>query len=141
MNEVAVTPAPTPRTNDTTQWTVVCPYVRLEPERGIAALLHGIQVALFRVFDGRVYAIGNRDPIGGAYVLSRGIVGTRGDMPTVASPLYKQAYDLRTGECLDVPGVSVPTFPVRCDHGMVHVGIATGPEPAAPRDELAVRLG
>jgi nitrite reductase (NADH) small subunit len=46
-------------------------------------------------------------------VLSRGIVGTRGDTPTVASPMYKQVYDLRTGQCLDRPGVAVRTFPVR----------------------------
>jgi nitrite reductase (NADH) small subunit len=110
----------------TPEWTAVCPYRRLEPERGVAALVDGVQVALFRLFDGRVFAIGNRDPIAGAYVLSRGIVGTRGDAPTVASPLYKEAYDLRTGECLDSPGVRVPTFPVRCHDGMVY--LATGPD-------------
>jgi len=102
-------------------WTVVCPYAKLEPERGIAALVAGEQVAIFRTFEGRLFAIGNRDPIAGAYVLSRGIVGTRGDVPIVTSPLYKQAYDLRTGECLDAPGVRVPTYPVRCHDGMVQV--------------------
>lgn len=117
--------------NDDFLWTVVCPYLRLEPERGIAALVQGVQVALFRLFDGRVFAIGNRDPIGGAYVLSRGIVGTRGEAPVVASPLYKQAYDLRTGECLDMPGVRVPTYPVRHQDGMVQVRLADG----VPADE------
>ena len=105
---------------------MVCPYSRLEPERGAAALVDGAQVALFRLHDGRVFAIGNRDPIAGAYVMSRGIVGTRDDAPIVASPLYKQAYDLRTGECLDSPGVSVPTFPVRCEDGLVYVGPGGG---------------
>jgi nitrite reductase (NADH) small subunit len=106
----------------TSQWTPVCSYHQLEPERGVAALVDGVQVALFRLHDGSVYAIGNQDPIADAYVLSRGIVGTRGDAPIVASPLYKQAFDLRTGECLDAPGVSVPTFPVRCEDGLVYVG-------------------
>jgi len=110
-------------------WTVVCPYPQLEPERGVAALVDGEQVAVFRTFDGRLFAIGNRDPIAGAYVLSRGIVGTRGDTPVVTSPLYKQAYDLRTGACLDAPGVSVPTYRVRCHEGMVQVG--------APRSDAA----
>lgn len=110
-------------------WTVVCPYTRLEPERGIAALVGGEQVALFRLHDGRVFAIGNWDPIGRAHVLSRGIVGTRGDAPIATSPLFKQAYDLRTGECLDAPGVRIPTFPVRCQDGMVQV--------AAPADSQA----
>jgi nitrite reductase (NADH) small subunit len=107
----------------TPAWTAVCPYARLEPERGIAALLHGVQVALFRLIDGEMYAIDNRDPIGGAYVMSRGIVGTRGGVPVVASPLFKQAYDLRTGECLDVPGVAVPTYAVRCHDGLVQVSV------------------
>lgn len=105
-------------------WTVVCPYQRLEPERGVAALIDGAQVAIFRTHDGELYAIGNRDPIAGANVMSRGIVGSRGDLPTVASPLHKQVYDLRTGECLDVPGVSVPRYPVRLNDGLVEVGSA-----------------
>ena len=111
-------------TVETVVWTVVCPYDRLEPERGAAALVGGAQVALFRTHDGDLYAIDNWDPIAGANVLSRGIVGNRGDAPTVASPLHKQAYDLRTGDCLDVPGVAVSTYPVRCRDGFVEVGAA-----------------
>jgi nitrite reductase (NADH) small subunit len=106
----------------TVAWTVVCAYDRLEPERGVAALVHGDQVAIFRTHDGELFAIDNRDPIAGANVMSRGIVGTRGDAPTVASPLHKQVYDLRTGACLDVPGVAVRTYPVRCRDGSVEVG-------------------
>ncbi|MDG6105334.1 nitrite reductase small subunit NirD [Dactylosporangium aurantiacum] len=103
------------------KWTVVCPYPRLEPERGVAALVDGAQVALFRVYGGEVHAIGNLDPISGAAVLSRGIVGSRGDVPTVASPMHKQAFDLRSGECLDQPGVRVPVYPVRVRDGLVEV--------------------
>lgn len=102
-------------------WTPVCPYDRLEPERGMAALVDGVQIAIFRCHDGDLYAIGNWDPIAGAAVMSRGIVGTRGDAPTVASPLHKQVYDLRTGQCLDVPTVSVPVYPVRNSDGLVQV--------------------
>jgi nitrite reductase (NADH) small subunit len=104
------------------RWTPVCPYPRVEPERGVAALVGGEQVAVFRTHDGQLFAIGNRDPIGGAYVMSRGIVGSRGDTPTVASPLHKQVYDLRTGRCLDDPGVAVPTYPVRCRDNVVEIG-------------------
>jgi nitrite reductase (NADH) small subunit len=106
----------------TRRWTPVCPYGRLEPERGVAALLDGgVSVALFLLHNGALFAIGDRDPIAAANVLSRGIVGTRGQAPTVASPLHKQVYDLRTGRCLDVPGVAVPTYPVRCRDGVVEV--------------------
>jgi nitrite reductase (NADH) small subunit len=102
-------------------WVAVCPFDRLEPERGVAALVGGAQVAVFRTHDGRLYAIDNLDPHSRANVLSRGIVGTRGDAPTVASPMHKQVYDLRTGACLDTPGVAVRTHPVRCRDGMVEV--------------------
>jgi nitrite reductase (NADH) small subunit len=107
------------------RWETVCPYGRLETERGIAALIgRETQVALFRLHDGAVHAIGNVDPLTGAAVLARGIVGTRGTAPTVASPLYKEVYDLRTGECLDKPGVAVPVYPVRVRDGLVEVGVA-----------------
>ncbi|HLH85104.1 MAG TPA: nitrite reductase small subunit NirD [Trebonia sp.] len=104
-------------------WTEVCGYEDLQPERGVAVLVGGEQVALFRAFDGSLYAIGNQDPFTGAFVLSRGIVGTRGDIPTVASPLHKQVFDLRTGACLDDAAVAVPVFAVREREGRVEVGI------------------
>jgi len=104
-------------------WTTVCPFDRLQPERGVAALLGEVQVALVRTLDGTVHAIGNVDPFSGAAVLSRGIVGDRGGVPTIASPVYKQAFDLRTGVCLDDPDVSVPTYPVRVTDGAVEVGL------------------
>ena len=105
-------------------WTRVCDYEDLQPECGVAALLGGEQVALFRTFDGALYAIGNQDPFTGAFVLSRGIVGTRGGIPTVASPLHKQVFDLRTGWCLDGQdegGARVPTYDVRVRRGIVEV--------------------
>src|SRR5882762_6743378 len=71
-------------------WVPVCGYDVLLPERGVAVLVDGEQIALFRLADGTVRAVGNRDPFSGAYVLSRGIVGSRGDVPTVASPMLKQ---------------------------------------------------
>jgi nitrite reductase (NADH) small subunit len=104
-------------------WTAVCAYSRLEPERGMAALLGGVAVAVFRTHDGGLFALANRDPVSGASVMARGIVGTRGGTPTVASPMHKQVYDLRTGECLDLPGVRVPVYPVRLRDGMVEVGV------------------
>jgi nitrite reductase (NADH) small subunit len=104
-------------------WETVCRYDRLQPERGVAALLGGVQVALFRTHDGEVYAIGNIDPFSGAAVLSRGIVGDRAGAPTVASPVYKQVFDLRDGRCLDDPAVAVPSYPVRIADGWLQVGL------------------
>jgi nitrite reductase (NADH) small subunit len=102
-------------------WTVVCRYRDLQSERGVAALIGRVQVALFRTFDGTVYAIGNRDPFTGAHVLSRGIVGSRGEIPTVASPLHKQVFDLRTGTCLDDGTAAAGVYDVRIRGGLVEV--------------------
>lgn len=82
----------------------VCTLDDLEVERGRAALVDGEQVALFLLADGTVHGVDNLDPYSGAHVISRGIVGTRGDVPTVASPLHKQVFDLRTGVCLETQG-------------------------------------
>src|SRR4051812_12016466 len=103
-------------------WTTICAYQGLEPERGVAALVDSALVAIFRVHDGTLYAVGNLDPVSGAAVMSRGIVGSRGEAPTVASPMHKQVYDLRTGDCLDLPGVRLPVYPVRLRDGLVEVG-------------------
>ncbi|MGW2188461.1 nitrite reductase small subunit NirD [Streptomyces sp. NPDC001719] len=86
---------------DGTTWTAVCRYAELTPGRGRAALVGDEQVALFRDDSGALFALTNRDPFSGAYVISRGITGSRDGVPVVTSPMYKQSFDLRTGTCLD----------------------------------------
>ena len=95
-------------------WTAACRLSRLQPLRGVAVLLpDGTQVALFRLADDSIRAVGNIDPIGRAAVMSRGIVGDRGGFPVVQSPLKKQAFSLLDGRCLDAPGVSIPVYDTR----------------------------
>ena len=106
-----------------TTWRPVCRLVDLEPEWGEAALLEGEQVALYRLWDDSVAAVSNRDPATGAFVLARGIVGSRDGRATVASPLHKQVYDLQTGECLSHQGLSVPTYRTRVVDGVVEVNL------------------
>jgi nitrite reductase (NADH) small subunit len=102
--------------------TVVCDFEVLRPEQGVAALLpDGTQVAVFLTADGSVHALGNIDPFSGAAVLSRGIVGDRGGVPVVVSPVYKQAFELATGKCLEEPSVSVAVHPVRVRDGVVEL--------------------
>ena len=108
----------------TAAWTDVCPFAARVPDRGVCALVGPYQVAVFRTSpDDTLYALSNRDPFSGAFVLSRGIVGSKGDVPKVASPIYKQSFDLRTGTCLDDPSVAIPTFPVRAVGGRVEVAL------------------
>jgi len=102
-------------------WRAVCGLEQVPVGRGICALVDGQQVAIFRTTAGVLYAVGNRDPFSGAMVLSRGIVGSRRDRPTVASPMFKQVFDLETGVCLDDPEVSITVHSVRLHGGTVEV--------------------
>jgi nitrite reductase (NADH) small subunit len=120
MTEICEAPAGT-GTLTATRWTPVCDYDDLQPERGVCALVGGTQVAIFRTHDGDLYALSSHDPFSGANVLAWGIVGCRGGLPTVASPMYKQVFDLTTGRCLDEPQVSVRTYRIRRNGGRVEV--------------------
>lgn len=113
-----------PTTGATPRTTVVCRLADLLPERGVAALVDGEQVALFLVSVAdrwQVFAIDHRDPFSGANVLARGIVGTAGERWYVASPVYKQRFDLQSGRCLDDDGVAVGTWSVDLVGDEVHV--------------------
>jgi nitrite reductase (NADH) small subunit len=115
-------------------WTAVCKYTELEPGRGVAALVDGHVVALFRLGDGSLHAVGNTDPFSGASVISRGITGMRSDgTATVASPMYKDVFDLATGVALDTPDVRLPVYAVRRHRGMVWIGpdVTSGSAPDA----------
>lgn len=119
-------PHPTPSTPTEpasgTGWTAVCPLAKLQPERGVCALVGGEPVAVFRTHDDRLFALHNVDPFSNASVLSRGLVGDLGGTPVVASPLYKQHFALESGRALEDETVGVATYPVRVVNGTVEVG-------------------
>ena len=105
-----------------TEWQRVCTLDALVPDRGAAALVGERQVALFRLSDtGDVHAVDHLDPFSQANVMARGLVGSRMGVPTVASPMHKQSFDLRTGQCLDEPEVSLAVWPTRVIDGWVEV--------------------
>lgn len=110
-------------------WVGVCTKGQLIPERGVAVLVRDQQVALFRVTgaDGAefVHAVGHKDPFSQANVIARGIVGSVGtggeQRDTVASPMYKHVFDLRTGECLTDPSERLPVYRTWIAGGVVYV--------------------
>lgn len=106
-------------------WVDVCAQPEVVPGTGVAALVKGEQIALFCTRQQVLYAISNYDPFSQAFVLARGIVGDRGGIPKVASPIYKQNFDLASGRCLDDPSVALPVYPVRVRGGRVEVGVRT----------------
>ncbi len=124
MSSTTTATIPTASPAPVDPWVRVCALTDLEVERGRAALIDGIQIALFLLHSGNVHAVANFDPYCGANVISRGIVGTRQDAPTVASPMYKQVFDLRTGACLDTLGkddYTLRVFPVAARDGDIYV--------------------
>lgn len=105
-------------------WRDVCALEDIWPNSGVAALLDGKQLALVRVGEGdKVYALSNFDPFSEAFVIARGIVGDRAGRAKIASPIFKQTFDLETGACFEDPAVVLPTYPVRVQDGRVLVAL------------------
>src|SRR3989441_7529038 len=106
----------------------ICRLDDIVPNTGVCALVGGEQVALFRLDDDSVYAVGNHDPFSGANVLSRGIVGDIKGELVVASPVYKQHFSLVSGRCIEDSSVRIPVYAARVEDGTVWV---------EPRREIA----
>lgn len=109
--------------SEVADWHDVCAVDDVLPGTGVAALIDGEQVAIIRTRDGRFAALSNFDPFSKAFVIARGIVGDRGGVPKIASPIYKQNFSLETGECLDDPSVRLAVFPIRVHAGRVQISI------------------
>lgn len=111
-------------TTATQNWTAVCAAEDILPDTGVCALVEQRHVAIFRLGAERFFAIDNVDPKSGASVLSRGLLGNLGERVVVASPLYKNHFDLATGECLEAPEHSVRAHAVRVDAGRLLVALS-----------------
>jgi len=110
-------------TANSINWVTVCALDAITPNTGVNALVGGKQVAIFRIGStDEVYATGNFDPFSKAFVMSRGILGDRQGVLKVASPIYKQNFNLKTGVCLDNEEVSLPVYPVQLVDGQVQIG-------------------
>jgi len=108
-------------------WVAVCLLDRITVGRGVAALVEGAMVAIFRATDDDLYAIDHVDPVSRTPVLARGLVGDDDGTPTVSSPAGPQRYDLRTGACVDDDRCGVRTWPVRVVGRIVEVDTSAHP--------------
>ena len=102
------------------RWHLICALEDILPDTGVAALIEERAVAVFRVGE-QVYAIDNIDPFSAASVLSRGLVCSIGQRLAVASPIYKQHFDLATGECLEDATRSIHAYAAKVEKGQVLV--------------------
>jgi len=91
------------------------------PNCGVNALVGSEQVAIFRLDDDSVRAVGNHDPFSRANVLSRGIVGDLNGELVVASPVFKQHFRLASGVCVEDDSVRIPVYAARVEDGFVLV--------------------
>jgi NAD(P)H-dependent nitrite reductase small subunit len=105
------------------EWYSICKVNDLVVGSGVAALVNGQQVAIYYLPDEvqKVFALDNYDPIGGANVLARGIVGDVQGQLVVASPLYKEHFSLTSGRCLEKIEYAVRVWPVRIENGVVQL--------------------
>lgn len=100
----------------------VCALTDLTEDAGTAALVNDMQIALFYIKKlDQVFAISNYDPFSEANVLSRGIIGSLGEQLVVASPIYKQHFNLVTGQCVEDEKVSIAVYPTKIVQGRVVV--------------------
>ena len=128
--------APAVDVDEASEWLDVCGVEAVTADRGVAALVHGVPVAIFRLAAIEAGAIGEAsteqwfcvdhvDPRTGAPVMARGLVGSTTldgiEVPTIASPLHKQRYDLRTGAGLGDETTSLRAWPVTVFDGRVLV--------------------
>jgi NAD(P)H-dependent nitrite reductase small subunit len=123
---------------NSTPWRCVCELDEVLPDSGVAALIDGRQLAIFRVND-HVYAIDNFDPASEANVLSRGLPGDLQGEIVVASPVYKQHFSLATGRCIEDANQSVRVYPVRVTDGRIWV--KSEPARAVERKRKLVVIG
>lgn len=102
---------------DNKQWQDICFNSDILPNMGVCALFQEKQVAIFKVIDEtgteQLYAIGNYCPFSKSNTISRGLVGSLKNKVVVASPIYKQHFDLTTGICLEDDTIKVNTYTVR----------------------------
>ena len=103
----------------------ICKLDDIIPETGVCALVGGEQVAIFRTHHDEVYAMHNFDPFSKANVISRGLLGSCEidwqKVRYVASPMYKQRFELATGKCIDDDQVALKSYAVTVSHGAVFI--------------------
>ena len=108
-------------------WRTVCAHEDLVLNSGVVALVENRQMALFCIGSKsgapQLFAVDNRDPVSGANVIGRGLVGSLAGELVIASPLYKQHYRLEDGTCLEDPALKLRTWPVRLNGDVVEVDV------------------
>ncbi len=106
-----------------TKWQTVCRVEDVPEDGGACVLFNGKQIAIFNFTTlGKWYATDNECPHRLQMAISRGMIGTQGDIPKVACPFHKKTFSLENGECLndDVCG-HLKVFDIKVEQGFVYL--------------------
>ncbi|WP_458526948.1 nitrite reductase small subunit NirD [Onishia taeanensis] len=130
----------------TQTWQLLCHKADLVAHSGVAAWIETpkgpAQVAVFYLpadqntpgLPGQateLFAVEHHDPFSDANVIARGIIGDIQGEPVVASPIYKQHFRLRDGQCLEDEAVRLRCWSLRFDGERVLIDLGERPESAA----------
>lgn len=109
----------------TTNWFAACRVEDAVENGGVCVKYGDEQIALF-YFTRRNewYATQNLCPHRQQMALSRGMIGSVGEIPKIACPFHKKTFSLETGECLNGDECSIQTYPVKVENGLVYIGLA-----------------
>jgi len=106
------------------EWHDACVIDEVAPGSGLAVSVGDEQIAIVRTESGFLAALSNFDPFSNAFVIARGLVGDRGGVPKIASPIYRQSFCLETGECLEDRNIRLAVFPVRVANGRIQIALS-----------------
>jgi nitrite reductase (NADH) small subunit len=83
------------------------------------------QIAVFN-FDGksRWFASQNLCPHKLEMVLSRGMIGSAGEIPKVACPMHKKTFSLEDGSSLSGDDLKIAVYPVKIENNQVLIGFS-----------------
>lgn len=123
-------------------WLSICQLDDIVPNMGCCALVSNAsnkarQIAIFRIVslqgEEQLFAVDNYCPFSQANIISRGIVGDLNDKIVVASPLYKQHFELSSGQCIEDKSVRLNNYAIRLNGSTVELALSS--LTAAPKQE------
>lgn len=95
------------------------PLVRFPERIGVRVRIGNEEAAVFRLSDGRVFALENKNPHRKGGVISEGMVSGE----YLYDPLYDWKISLVTGQVQAPDEGRVKTYPVQVNNGLVYIGI------------------
>lgn len=113
----------------TRSWVKLIEADAIPMEGGTAVRYGDVQLAVFHFKSkGQWFVTQNLCPHKREMVLARGMIGDTGGIPKVACPFHKKTFNLETGEGISDEELSIATFPVKVEDGVIYAELPTAGE-------------